>query len=63
MAVAAGVGVHVGGNVNGAEVCGGWELAVGLPQAGNNTISNEAINKNFLLMEWRILQVLRLTIY
>jgi myo-inositol-hexaphosphate 3-phosphohydrolase len=63
MAVAGGVGVHVGGRVNGADVDRGCEVAVGLPQAGNNTISNEAINKNFLLMEWRILQVLRLTIY
>ena len=51
IAVASGLGVHVGGRVNGAEVCGGWELVIELPQADNKMISNKAINNNFLLME------------
>ena len=63
MALAAGLGVHVGGRVDGEEVDKGWALAVGLLQAGNNVISNAAINKFFLLIEWRVLQVLRLMIW
>ena len=38
MAVAAGVGVHVGGRVKGMEVCGGREVAIGLPQVERNRI-------------------------
>jgi len=51
MAVAGGLGVQVGGRVNGTEVCGGWESAVGLPQAGIRMIRNEAITRDFLLFE------------
>lgn len=60
--VAAGLGVHVGGRVRGTEVCDGWKLTAGLPQAGNKIISNEAINNNFLLIELLILKILRLMI-
>ena len=62
MAVAAGVGVHVGGRVNGTEVWVGRVLAAGLPQAGNKMISNETIKNNFLLIELLILKILRLII-
>jgi hypothetical protein len=51
MDVAAGLGVQVGGRDNGAEVCGGLEFVIELPQADNKMISNEAINNNFLLIE------------
>jgi len=49
--VAAGLGVQVGGMGNGAEVCEGRELVIGLPQTDNKMMSNEAINNNLLLME------------
>lgn len=52
MALGTGLGVHVGGRVNGAEVDKGWELAVGLPQAERNRISNNTASKSFLLMEY-----------
>ena len=38
MALAAGLGVHVGGRVKGEEVGKGWALAVGLAQAERNII-------------------------
>ena len=45
--VAAGLGVHVGGRVNGKEVCGGWELVVGLPQAERNIIHKNRARELF----------------
>lgn len=47
MAVAAGLGVHIGGRVNGTEVCGDWELAVGLPQAERNIIHKNRARELF----------------
>ena len=51
MAVAAEVGVQVGGRVSGTEVCAGWELSVELPQADIKMSSKEVMNIDFLLME------------
>lgn len=42
-----GLGVHVGGRVNGTEVCGGWKLAVGLPQAERNIIHKNRARELF----------------
>jgi len=47
MAVAIGLGVHVGGRVNGADVDKGWGLAVGLLQAERNIIHKNRARELF----------------
>ena len=47
MAVAAGLGVHVGGRVNGAEVDEGCVWVVGLPQAERNMIHKNRARELF----------------